>query len=337
MAPLRWGFIGTGNINNDFAAALVSLPKEEHQIVSVSSADAAKAEKFAQLFSIPKSYGRYADVASDPDVEIVYIGTVNSSHYHMAKLALENDKHVLCEKPLTLLLKHTQELIALAKEKRKFFLEGIWSRFFPSYKKLREEISSQTVGDVKLISANFGLNNWIVDLFAKKDRGGGSMMDIGVYLLQFAVAVYGTEMPKTVKACGILGAEGVDMCVTIILQYEDGRMAQLMSSYINDPPNDAYVYGSKGNIKLPAPFWCPTDVVVKDQVHSFPLPQVQFKMMYTNMEGLVYEAQEVHRCIKNGLTESPFMTHEESITIARIMEAVKQEIGLTYDDLYEKK
>ncbi|XP_055350467.1 trans-1,2-dihydrobenzene-1,2-diol dehydrogenase-like [Paramacrobiotus metropolitanus] len=249
MAPLRWGLIGTGNISNDFAVSLHSLPRDEHEMVCVSAGNAEKAEAFAKTFSIPKFYGKYEDVVSDPNVDIVYVGTVNSSHYQLSKLALENNKHVLCEKPLTLLLKHTEELIALAKQKGKFFLEGVWSRFFPSYRRLREEIAAGTIGDIKFISASFGLNNWIVDLFAKKDRGGGSMMDIGIYPIQFAVAVYGSEIPKTVKACGILSPGGVDMCESIILQYEDGRMAQLMSSFINDPPNDAHDFWEQRKYK----------------------------------------------------------------------------------------
>ncbi|XP_055356439.1 trans-1,2-dihydrobenzene-1,2-diol dehydrogenase-like [Paramacrobiotus metropolitanus] len=353
MGPLRWGFVGAGKISNDFASCLQILPPDEHQMVSVAASDVGKANEFANIFGFKKAYGTYAAIAADPDVDVVYIGTINSNHYELAKLMLENDKHVLCEKPLTLMLEHTQELIALAEKKKKFFQEAVWSRFFPSYHKLRETLKARSIGDVRLVSVQFGFNAPHVDRLARKELGGGSLVDIGVYCIQFILAVYGPEMPDIVKAIGKLNHEGCDMSVNAVLQWKDGRSAQFATTFLTDLPSEAYVYGSDGSIKMPRPFWCTTDCHVTElrdessgpkshtaqktaheEKHSFPLPVTTHPLVFENGAGMVYEAQEVRRCIQNGLLESPHMTHQETLLIATIQDQIKRQIGLSYDELY---
>ncbi|OQV16410.1 putative Trans-1,2-dihydrobenzene-1,2-diol dehydrogenase [Hypsibius exemplaris] len=97
MAPLRWGIAGCGLISNDFAAALCSL-SSEHKIVAAAARDIKSASKFGETFSIPKAYGSYNELIEDPDIDIIYVGTVGLTHYDICKSALNNNKHVLCEK-----------------------------------------------------------------------------------------------------------------------------------------------------------------------------------------------------------------------------------------------
>ncbi|OQV16409.1 Trans-1,2-dihydrobenzene-1,2-diol dehydrogenase [Hypsibius exemplaris] len=338
MAPLRWGIVGTGKISQDFANAVETLPPADHELYAVAASDAKKAAEFAKTYTIPKSYGSYAELAKDPEVGVAYIGTINTNHFELCKLFLENGKHVLCEKPLTLLLEHTQELVKLAREKKLFFQEAVWSRFFPAYIKLREEVKAGTLGDLKLITVNFGVKIAEVERIFKKELGGGSLMDIGIYVLQFTVAVFGSEMPQTIKAVGVLNEEGCDLATGITLQYKDGRIAQLTTNTFTETTCDANVFGTKGSIKVPKPFWAPEEIILNGESLKFPLPgKAKRPFVYGNSEGLAYEAAEVKRCIDNGLLESPLMTQEETITLARLEDEVKKQIGVSYDELYKKK
>jgi len=276
-------------------------------------------------------------VATDPDVDIIYIGTINTNHFELCKLVLENNKHVLCEKPLTLLPRHTEELVKLSEQKKKYFQEAVWSRFFPSYKKLREEVKAGTIGDLKLVTANFGVKIDDVERLTRKDLGGGSIMDLGVYLLQFTLAVFGPEMPETVKAVGTVNKEGCDMATGITLQYKDGRIAQLASTVFAQTACEASVFGTKGSIKLAKPFWCPTEVAINGKVEQFPLPgKAKHAFVYDNSEGLAYEAEEARRCIEQNALYSPHMTHQESIIIARLQAEILKQVGVSYEELYKK-
>jgi len=314
-----------------------TLSPDHHKILAVGASDLKKAADFAKTFSIRKAYGSYAEVAADPDVDVVYVGTINTNHFELCKMVLENNKHILCEKPLTLLPRHTEELVKLSEQKKKYFQEAVWSRFFPAYKKLREELKAGTIGDLKLVTVNFGVKIEHVERLIRKELGGGTIMDLGVYLLQFTLAAFGPEMPETVKAIGTVNKEGCDLATGVMLQYKDGRIAQLASTVFSETACEAAVFGTKGSIKLSKPFWAATEITVNGKTEQFPLPgKAKHEFVYGNSEGLAYEAEEVRQCIEKGLLESPHMTHQESIIIARLQAEILKQVGVSYDDLYKK-
>lgn len=341
--PLKWGIVAAGKISNDWAAALSSLPNDEHQTVAIAARDADRAATFAKKFSIPKSYGSYEELANDSNVNIVYIGTIHPTHYEIVKMMLENDKHVLCEKPMTLSVNHTVELVELAKEKKKFFQEAVWSRFFPAYRTLRQVLMEEKIGEIKMVTASMGIPMPHTPRTHRKHLGGGSLMDLGSYTIQLAVAVYGKEMPETIKAVATLNNESVDTSVAMTLQWKNGGMAHLSASSLISMNNDAMIYGTNGSIKLPNYFWCPDEIIYKRLTDGLettkhekrPFPQVGHKTNFKRGAGMVYQAQEVHRSIRNGFLESPLMTHQESILFARIEQEVEKQIGVTYHDLYK--
>lgn len=160
---LRWGVAGAGSVSRDFASVVESLSSDEHRIVAVAARDLSRAEEFAQCFDIPTAYGSYLELARDPNVEVVYIGVLNHKHLEVSLLMLEHGKHVLCEKPLCLNEKQARQLIECAKQKNLFLMEGIWSRFFPSYKYIREQIEKGKLGEVEHIDLEYG-NRFMGDL-----------------------------------------------------------------------------------------------------------------------------------------------------------------------------
>ncbi|XP_014283675.1 trans-1,2-dihydrobenzene-1,2-diol dehydrogenase [Halyomorpha halys] len=318
---LRWGIMSTGKISNDFANALNYLPKDEHIIIGVAASQKETAEEFARKHEIPQAYNNYEELAKDTAIDVVYIGSNNDRHYELCKLVLLNQKHLLCEKPLGLNYKESQELVLLAKQKKLFLMEALWSRFFPVYNELVELLASKTIGDLVYLSADFGVPV-SVDRMKNKQLGEGTIYELGGYVLQLAILVFGRN-PKSISAFANFNENGVDESINYIIKYPDGKTACFCTHSKIRMINSAVIYGTKGSIKLKDPFWAPTDISINNERESrHPLPLIEKEKFYTNSEGLVYEAVEVRNCIKRGYLESAKMTHNDTLTIARWQEDI---------------
>lgn len=156
---LKWGIASAGNISHDFVNAIVgTLSDNEHEVVAVAARDLVKAQEFAKLHGIPAAYKGYQALADDRNVEVVYVGVLHPHHYNVAMLMLEHGKHILCEKPLCMNEKQARKLIMYAERKKLFLIEGIWSRFFPSYQYLKRLIQTDVLGDIKEVAVEFGFD-----------------------------------------------------------------------------------------------------------------------------------------------------------------------------------
>lgn len=153
---LKWGIASAGSIAYDLANALTTLSKDEHQVVAVGARDLSRAKEFAERFEIPNAYEGYLKLAQDPNVEVVYIGTLIPQHLEQAKMMLDHGKHVVIKKPMCLNEKEVKELVAYARQKNLFLMEAIWSRFFPSYQYIRKQITDGKLGDIVSVDASFG-------------------------------------------------------------------------------------------------------------------------------------------------------------------------------------
>jgi len=223
-------------------------------------------------------------------------------------------------------------MINLAKQKKLFLMEAVWSRFFPSYKKIKEELAAGTIGDVKQVLVTFGVKIAEKDRLKLKELGGGSILDIGIYCIQLALHVMGGEKPLKIIGGGHTNSEGVDESSSTTLVYSGGRTATLVTNTHVLLPNEAIAVGTKGTLKLEAPFWCSTALVTPNGRLEFPLPQVpgDHKFNFGNSVGLSFQCNEVRRCIKAGLLESPVVSHQETLLLAEIMESVRKQIGVVY-------
>ncbi|KAL7302974.1 hypothetical protein TKK_0004201 [Trichogramma kaykai] len=327
----RWGIAGAGRISHDFAASVNVLPKSEHRLVAVAARDPKRAREFAKSHGVESSHGSYEELARDKNVEIVYIGTLNTSHFEIGQMMLNAGKHVLCEKPLTMNLEQTKRLIELARAKGLFLMEAIWSRCFPAYETLRQELAKGTIGQVRQLSVTFGHDISAVDRLKMKSLGGGSILDLGVYVIQLACLVFDHERPVEIKAAGYLNEEGVDLSMSASLVYEDGRTASIATQTTCLAPNDASIIGTEGWISLPL-FWAPTEIVLPGGVRRrVSLPETELPLFHINSAGLHYEAMEVRECLKKGLKESPKVTHAHSLLIAEIEDELRRQIGVVYD------
>jgi len=330
MSTLRWGIVSSGKICHDMVVAIQALLPEEHKVVAIAARSKSSAEKFAKAHKIPKFYGSYQELANDPDVDIAYIGSINPYHVSITKTMLESSKHVLCEKPLGMNVREVKEMISLAKEKKLFLMEAIWSRCFPLYAKVREIIQSGAIGDVLHVLAQFGVEIANVERVSQKELGGGAILDIGIYTTQLVSMVFNAQTPNKIVATGHLSKTGVDESVSATFLFDQGGIANVFISTRAKLQNDAKIVGTKGTLTIGEPFWAPTRLDTPTGTLDFPLPAVGEQVNFGNSEGLCFEATEVRRCIQQGLLESPLLPHSETLLIATMMETIRKQVGVEY-------
>ncbi|KTF72292.1 hypothetical protein cypCar_00044342 [Cyprinus carpio] len=179
------------------------MDEPRRQVVAVAARDLKHAQEFAQRHSVPRAYGSYEDLAKDPEIDVVYVGTIHPHHLSVGVLFMNAQKNVLCEKPLAMNLKEVQELIASAQKNHVFLMEAVWTRFFPVSVEISRLLSRGEVGEVKVVRAEFGAPLTHVPRAVRKDLGGGALLDIGVYCLQFVLMVFNGEKPESIQATGV--------------------------------------------------------------------------------------------------------------------------------------
>ncbi|XP_025086051.1 trans-1,2-dihydrobenzene-1,2-diol dehydrogenase-like isoform X2 [Pomacea canaliculata] len=331
MRATRWGICTAGKISHDFCGAIRALPSAEHQITAVAARCLEDAQSFAAFFSIPRAYGSYEELAQDDDVDVIYVATIHPYHHAVCRLFLQNNRNILCEKPLTLSLLGTQELLAEAQARRLFFMEGYWSRCFPVYDRIRQELRKGTLGDVRLVIANICLPLDDVPRIRQKCLGGGGLMDIGCYAVQAANIVFPGK-PEKIEVQGSFFEEGVDAGGSITLRYSGGGLASLCyHTAVADGCNRLAIMGSKGNIVVPGHFWCPDRLLTPSGEQVYPFPEFTFDFLFDNSIGFIYEINCVRECLTKGYTESPVMPHEDTETIMYILEEIQRQLGVSYD------
>ncbi|CAH1155336.1 unnamed protein product [Phaedon cochleariae] len=328
---LKWGVAGAGRISHDFVTAVQTLPPSDHQIVAIAARSKSNAEKFAKEHGALRSYEGYLGLAQDKDVDIVYIGNLNKQHFETAKMMLEHGKHVLCEKPFTMNEKQTRKLFSIAREKKLFLMEAVWSRFFPAYEEMRRIIDAGEIGDVLFASVHFGFALQQVDRVTKLDMGGGAILDLGIYILQFQQYVFRGLKPIKVVINGHLNSHETDESCGAIITYPNGKMAVVSASARVALPNEATVVGTKGTLKLPD-FWCPTKLITPEGTKEYPLPESSVPFLHHQSAGLSYEAEAARQCIKAGLIECSNITHDESTELARLMDLMRKELGVVFPE-----
>ncbi|XP_073706768.1 trans-1,2-dihydrobenzene-1,2-diol dehydrogenase-like [Garra rufa] len=327
----RWGICGAGNISHDFCVALKTLSHEDHQIVAVAARSLESAKKFAKTHKIPTAYGSYQDLVKDPNIDVVYIGILHTQHLQVGLLFLNSGKNVLCEKPFAMNLREVRELVSAARENNVFLMEAVWSRCFPVYAEVGRLLSEKTIGDVKMVMVYFGLPLLDRERTTQREQGGGALMDIGIYCLQFALMVFKGERPESIHATGVLLPSGVDESMVVVLKFSGNRMAICACNIACHLSNDGTICGTKGIIRVPHPMHCPTILELNGNKTEFPLPEPGLPLNFHNSTGLRYEAEEVRRCLLNGLKESIKMPLSDSELLIEIMDEARKQVGVVFE------
>lgn len=250
MQNLNWGIAAAGRITHDFVTALSTIDEHSRHVVNaVADVDVQRAKDFAERHNIAKYYDGFDALSLDPEVDIVYVGTLNPFHYTVVRLMLERGKNVLCEKPICLCYEQAAELYRLAKERKVFLMEGMWSRFFPSYLRLRELLLAGCIGEVSHIQVQHGFRAQEVERIWTRSLGGSITLDVGLYALQLGQFVFDCA-PVNVKASGVLNTDGVDVESEFVLDYGQNRK---LAAFVTGRENIeccAKILGTKGEIKV---------------------------------------------------------------------------------------
>ncbi|KAJ8406567.1 hypothetical protein AAFF_G00301410 [Aldrovandia affinis] len=321
----KWGICSAGKISHDFTVALKTLPPGDHQVVAVAARDLERAQEFAQKHSIPRAYGSYDELANDPEIDVVYVGTIHPCHLHVCILYMNAQKNVLCEKPFAMNAGEVRKLISSARKNDVFLMEAVWTRFFPASREISRALSQNEVGEVKVVRAEFGVPLLHVPRAVEKELGGGALLDIGIYCVQFALMVFRGERPVSVQATGFCLDTGVDEAMTVTLMFSRNRMAVCIFSIAVELPNDAAITGTKGSIRIPAHMWSPTSLVVNGKETEYPLPAPLQPLNFLNSTGMRFEAEEVRQCLLKGLKESTQMLLADSALLAEVMDEARRQ------------
>ena len=320
---IRWGLIGLGFIARRFVNDLARLPDAE--IYAVASRSQEKADAFGAEYGATKIYGSYEDLANDPNVDVAYIGTPHNLHLEHTLLCLKAGKHVLCEKPFAVNAKEARVMIDCAREKNLFLMDAFWTRYFPAMDKLRELLAEEVIGDVMLVTADFGGRGPVLPekRHFNPDLAGGALLDVGSYCIQFASMIYG-KPPTDIVSQYTLGSTGVDELSVLVFKYSDYEMATLTSAIRLGTPHEARVMGTEGYIAIPN-FWHPSELTVARAGQE---PET-FRFPFQG-EGFQFEAIEVGNCIRAGLIESAVYPLEETLAIMETMDRIRADWGLRY-------
>ncbi|KXH48015.1 oxidoreductase [Colletotrichum salicis] len=341
----------------------------QHAITAVSSSkDHLKAVEFLARIGHPSTagvvtYGSYAALVQDRNVDIIYIATPHSHHFQNAMLALQAGKSVLCQKALTVTATQTRRLYDTAREKKLFFLEGVWTRFFPLSMKIRQLVSSGTIGQVYRVIADLSRANGSEDTGSKRlnyedshrmvnpDLAGGVLLGLGIYPLTWVFQILyhlqpedEKEQPQVLYAVQKYST-GVDESTTIILNFPKHGTVGIATSSLrvatdtgNSNTPAIRIQGSDGEIQVNHPAYKPqsfkmitmSEERAVEKVVKCPQPQ-DSERSWGN--GTFWEADEAARCIRDGQLESSFMPWSESVLIMETMDKVLKDAGILYPEL----
>ncbi|MBQ6576099.1 MAG: Gfo/Idh/MocA family oxidoreductase [Lachnospiraceae bacterium] len=314
--------LGAGNIAGTMATTL--QPLKNVTCYAVASRDRNKAQVFADKFGFAKAYGSYTDMLEDPDVSLVYIATPHSHHYEHIRMCLDHGKHVLCEKAFTANARQAEEVLRMAESKGLLLTEAMWIRYMPMAEKIREVVNSGIIGRPTSLCANLGYplehNNRLVN----PALCGGALLDLGVYVLNFASMVFGNDIESIAANC-IRYRSGVDAQETIMLSYRDGRMATLYATMLAQTDRRGLINGTNGYIEI-------------DNINNFEAMRVynlerRVVAEYaapTQVTGYEYEVISAIKAIEEGMIECPEMPHIETLYMMQLMDNIRGAWNLKY-------
>lgn len=320
--PIRWGIAGTGRIAHKFVTDFARLD-DSAQIMAVGSRSATSAMAFADEHGIGQAHDGYEALASDPDIDAVYVAGIIPVHAPQTEMFLDAGKHVLVEKPMALDAAQVDAMTAAAERNDRFLMEAMWTRFNPAHVEMMRRIDDGAIGEVRRVIADFS----IPVPFDKEHRlwdrakGGGALLDLGIYPMTLAWWPLGP--PGSVAAAGHLSTTGIDDEISLLCSWDSGATASLTAGLRLPGSVAARIEGTEGWIELPAPLHCTDRLTIHRGGES--------EEVVAAPAGLHHQVVEVHRCLRAGEHESPRMPWATSRQIMATCDAVREELGVRYD------
>ena len=323
MKQLNWAVLGTGVIANEMAATLEKMGKK---LYAVGNRTYEKAVRFGEKYGVSKVYEQYCEMFTDPDVDIIYITTPHNTHFPFMKLAVENGKHLLVEKSITLNSSQLDGIMELAKCKGVVVAEAMTIWHMPLYKKLWQTVSSGELGKVQMITMNFGSfkDYDMTNRFFSRELAGGALLDIGVYALSI-VRSFMAAQPTQILSQMLPAPTGVDEQATILLQNDLGQMATVALSMHSKQPKRAMISCEKGYVEIMEYPRAEKAVVVSAETG-----QVQTIEEGCTADALYYEMQDMEQAVLTG--DHSVMQLPLTRDVMDIMTQLRKNWGLVYPE-----
>ena len=322
---IRWGIVGPGRIAEKVTGDFRDVDGAEP--VAVASRSAARAQEFAARHGLARAYGSYAEILTDPEIDVLYVATPHAQHHAFALAALRAGKALLVEKSFTATTAGAAEVIDLARGAGIFVMEAMWTRFQPAVVALRELVADGAIGEVRSVQADLG----VAREYEPTDRlfdlalGGGALLDLGVYVVSFAQMLLGT--PERVVAAGSLFPSGVDAEASLLLDHGDGRTATLTTSLRQALPGQARVFGTEGWIDVLPRFHHPQTIVL----HRAGAEPETITRPATG-GGYAHELIEVTECLRAGRSESAVMPLADTLAVQSVLGEAADQLGVPHEE-----
>ena len=282
----------------------------------MAARDLGRAQEFAKTHGFTTAYGSYEELVRDPKVDLVYVATVHSKHFEHVKLALNAGKAVLCEKAFMVSAKEAREVIALAAQKHVLLAEAIWTRYLPMRFKLDEILAGGVISTPLSLYASLAVPIAQKERIVRPELGGGALLDLGVYPINFALMCFGSDTAKVSSATSVKGPTGVDMADTAVLTWADGRIATVHCNARIRSDRGGWVYGDKGYVQV-------LNINNCEGIRVFDLNDKLVASYDTppQITGFEYQVRSCKKALESGKTECPEMPHSE---IQRVMDIIEQ-------------
>lgn len=250
---IRYGTIGTGWIVDSFIRG--TMLRDELKLTAVHSRDREWGEAFAARYGSPAVFTDLEEMAKSDLIDAVYIGSPNFLHPAQAKLFIEQGKHVIAEKPITVTPAELEGLQKLAKEKGVVYIEAIMMMHLPARAALKKAVDQ--IGNITTASFDFSQLSSKYRAYAAGETPNifnpacctGAMMDLGIYCIYPALDLFGE--PDSIEACAGFLRTGADGWGSCIFRYAD-RMLTLTWSKVGQSHLGSQIFGDKGTITLPS-------------------------------------------------------------------------------------
>lgn len=327
---IKWGLIGCGRIAPKFIGGINHL--QDTSVVAVASKNIVKAKRLAYEFDIPSFYDNYEELITNPEVDAIYISNTHNFHKETALLCLKYKKPVLCEKAFTVNGDEAEEVINFAKSQGVFIMEAMWTRFLPNIIHIKKLLSEGAIGEIKFLQGTFGFAapNNPQDRLLNINLAGGSLLDIGVYLVSMAYFIMDKD-PVDIKSSAKIGKTRVDEQATFHFTYDNGVMALFNCSLVIDTTQEFIITGTEGKIIIPK-FWCSdkSTLILNNQIpqeFSFPIEATGFN----------YEIEEMNKCLREGKTHSETMAPDDTLRIMKCLDNIRKDWDMIYQADNEAK
>ena len=323
MKRYKWGILTAGKMSAKFVKAL-KLP-DNAELYAVAARDPERAKKFADEFGFKKYYSAYEELASDPEVDIIYIASPHSHHLEHTMLCLKYRKAVLCEKAFSLNSREVEIMINESRKQGVFLMEALWPPFQPIYRKTRELLQSGAAGNLIHLDARFGFQPPYDPADRKYNMalGGGSLLDIGIYPV--IDLLYFMGVPDDVSAKASFTETGSEHSICMTFGYRDGRMATLYSSFRTAAGIACTLYCEKGNLL----FSRGRDMSQRLMVSINGKEGKEYSLLPDGM-GYQFEATEVMKCLDEGRIESETVPHSFSLDLMKTLDRIRKSAGIVF-------